>query len=517
MMNLPGLPGGVLPQSLQQPATCAAAAAAAAAEVAAVQDASAQQTVEVRLRLADALADREGQDSALLALANIVPQQQQQQQLRPPARHTHAPAASAALGVEVVDRGYTSTTSTTTINSALLDMAASRGQYKQPLSHADDNISAGGGATVGGDEMSVLWGDASARHRDLHLVHERYDPGQLAEQRHQWNLLRDGISNALRQLKDSTIIDVIGELLQCDLVRGRGLFAAAVMRTVKADSRSVMRLATVVSVINARIPPVGDILLKKVVAGFVDDWKARRVGACRAAAHMLCALVKVRVVHDFVGLQLIVMLLESERVDEAAVDVLSLLLSSNRGLGRYLDEVGTPEPAEVVFGRVRELLQNLGSSPDHQEGVSSSSMELEQQRQQEPSGRDGRRSGRGGRVGDRRRGRNGHSGRMAHGGAYCQDGRFVQRVLSELLEERRERLMYMRGEGEGKGGGGGDGQSKQRQHNHHRRKCPGSLRFPLLARTYDLVPANAAVAHSIDLMDLGGDDGVAIPGGDCRL
>ena len=96
------------------------------------------------------------------------------------------------------------------------------------------------------------------------------------------------------------------ELFQLNLVRGRGLFARAVMKAQLASPGFTPVFAALVSVVNTKLPENGELILKRVIVAFRRAYKRRDkvVATARAKfiAHMVNQQVRERSVQCLVSL-----------------------------------------------------------------------------------------------------------------------------------------------------------------------------------------------------------------------
>lgn len=168
------------------------------------------------------------------------------------------------------------------------------------------------------------------------------------------------------------IKNIIPELLQENLVRGRGLFCRAVMKAQLASPGFTHIYSALVAVINTKMPELGELLLKRVVVQFRRAYKRNdkvRVPCAAAAAaaastpaltprcqivatalaKFVAHLVNQQVAHEVVALQLLTVLLESPTDDSVEVAV-NFVKESGQMLGE-LSPAGL-HGARACCGRV---------------------------------------------------------------------------------------------------------------------------------------------------------------------
>ena len=92
-------------------------------------------------------------------------------------------------------------------------------------------------------------------------------------QRLSWDALRKSITGIVNRVNISNIKQIIPELFGENLVRGRGLFARSVMKAQAASLGFTPVFATVVAVVNTKLPQVGELVLVRLVSQFRRSFK----------------------------------------------------------------------------------------------------------------------------------------------------------------------------------------------------------------------------------------------------
>lgn len=85
------------------------------------------------------------------------------------------------------------------------------------------------------------------------------------------------------------------ELFQLNLVRGRGLFARAVMKAQLASPGFTPVFAALVSVVNTKLPENGELILKRVIVAFRRAYKRRDKVVATALAKFIAHMVNQQV------------------------------------------------------------------------------------------------------------------------------------------------------------------------------------------------------------------------------
>jgi pre-mRNA-splicing factor CWC22 len=92
-------------------------------------------------------------------------------------------------------------------------------------------------------------------------------------QRLSWDALRKSITGIVNRVNVTNIKDVVPELFEENLIRGRGLFCRSVMKAQSASLPFTPVFAALVSVVNTKLPQVGELLITRLVSQFRRSFK----------------------------------------------------------------------------------------------------------------------------------------------------------------------------------------------------------------------------------------------------
>lgn len=92
-------------------------------------------------------------------------------------------------------------------------------------------------------------------------------------QRQTWEALRKSLNGIINKVNVVNIGNIIPEIFQENLVRGRGLFCRAIMKAQLTSPGFTHVYAALIAVINTKLPEVGELLLKRVVFQFRRAYK----------------------------------------------------------------------------------------------------------------------------------------------------------------------------------------------------------------------------------------------------
>jgi pre-mRNA-splicing factor CWC22 len=186
-------------------------------------------------------------------------------------------------------------------------------------------------------------------------------------QRLAWDALRKSITGIVNRVNVGNIKHVVPELFSENLIKARGLFARSIMKAQAASLPFTPVFAALVSIINTKLPMVGELLLHRLVSQFRRAFK-RNDKVCQRVAHNFCKLtpsqktvchstttfiahlVNQGVAHELIALQILVLLLERPTDDSIEIAV-----GFTREVGAFLQE-NSPKANATVFERFRAVL-----------------------------------------------------------------------------------------------------------------------------------------------------------------
>lgn len=169
-------------------------------------------------------------------------------------------------------------------------------------------------------------------------------------QRLSWEALRKGINGLVNKVNMGNIRSIVPELLELNLVRGRGVLCRALMKAQLASPGFTHIYAALVAVLNTKLPENGELLLKRVLVGFRRAYRRRDKVVATGFAKFLAHLCNHQVAHELVALQLLTVLL-----DDPTDDSVEIAVQFTKEVGQLLDEV-SPRGLLAVFERFRGIL-----------------------------------------------------------------------------------------------------------------------------------------------------------------
>ena len=90
----------------------------------------------------------------------------------------------------------------------------------------------------------------------------------LEHQKYMWEMLRKSINGIVNKVNTSNIQNIILELFNENLLRGKGLLARAIMKAQMASPNFTHVYAALIAVINTKLPAIVKILVERVLIQF---------------------------------------------------------------------------------------------------------------------------------------------------------------------------------------------------------------------------------------------------------
>lgn len=176
------------------------------------------------------------------------------------------------------------------------------------------------------------------------------NPNSAEAQRRTWDALRKSLNGLINKVNVSNISNIIPELFQENLVRGRGLLARSIMKAQLASPGFTHIYAALVAVINTKMPENGELIVKRVIYRFRRSFKRGDKVVAIALVRFIAHLVNQQVVHELVALEVLTLLLANPTDDSVEVAV-----NFTKECGQILNEL-CPEGLRAIFERFRGIL-----------------------------------------------------------------------------------------------------------------------------------------------------------------
>ncbi|ORZ22607.1 armadillo-type protein [Absidia repens] len=187
-------------------------------------------------------------------------------------------------------------------------------------------------------------------HRLRQLQQNLTDKSSNDYQRMTWEALKKSINGLINKVNMANIKMIVPELFGENLVRGRGLFCKSIMKAQSASIPFTPIYASLVSVINTKLPSIGGLLVTRLVIQFRRAFRRNDKIACLAACRFIAHLTNQLVVQEILAMQMLFLMLERPTDDSVEIAV-----GFMREVGAHLAAVN-PKVDNGIFERFRSIL-----------------------------------------------------------------------------------------------------------------------------------------------------------------
>lgn len=190
-------------------------------------------------------------------------------------------------------------------------------------------------------------------HKLAQLQQEMLQQGEKNSVQHQklmWELLRKSINGIINKVNISNIQNIIVELLNENIMRGKGLLAKAIIKAQMASPNFTHVYAALIAVINTKLPDIADLIIRRVILQFQKAYSRNNKIVCMATTRMLAHLINQKVLSDFAGLQMLALMLENPTEDSVEIACDFMI-----EVGQVLSEL-TPAGVNSIFERFKGIL-----------------------------------------------------------------------------------------------------------------------------------------------------------------
>ncbi|CTQ41240.1 pre-mRNA-splicing factor CWC22 [Babesia microti strain RI] len=177
------------------------------------------------------------------------------------------------------------------------------------------------------------------------------DTNSVEYQKQAWEHLKKRINSAVNKISISNIVDIVEELLGCNLIRGRGIFARIIIRAQMASPGFTHIYAALLAVINSKLPSLGELVLRRVILHFRRAYKRNDKLTSLSCAKLIAHLANQRVAHEIMALQFCAILLENATDDSVELAVGFLI-----EVGQLLSDT-CKKGFDSIFERLKVILQ----------------------------------------------------------------------------------------------------------------------------------------------------------------
>ena len=183
------------------------------------------------------------------------------------------------------------------------------------------------------------------------MKEEIVDKSSEEYQRMMWELLRKSLNGIINKVNISNLPNVIYELFNENLLRGRGLLAKSLLKGQLAAPNYTHVYSALIAVINSKLPEVGILIINRVISQFQKSYRRNDKLMCIGSLKLIAHLFNQQVVHELLPLQVAALLLENATEDSVEIACDFII-----ECGQMLSEV-TPLGTNSIFERFRIILQ----------------------------------------------------------------------------------------------------------------------------------------------------------------
>lgn len=171
-------------------------------------------------------------------------------------------------------------------------------------------------------------------------------------QRDAWLTMKKKINGVINRLNASNLRDCVAHLLRLNIIRGKGVFCKALMRAQLASADFSDVYAAFVSIVNTRVPEVGELLVCRLILQLKDGYARQEKLFCVSSLRFLAHLFNQQVINELPLLEFMSTCL----IDPSGASI-ELAVLAMQECGHCLSEK-SPRAAEMVFTRLREVLHD---------------------------------------------------------------------------------------------------------------------------------------------------------------
>lgn len=187
----------------------------------------------------------------------------------------------------------------------------------------------------------------------LRMLQEQISDKSSSEyQRISWEALKKSINGLINKVNTSNLGNIVRELFQENIVRGRGLLAQAVIKAQSSSPSFTHVYAALTAVVNTKFPKIGELILRRLILLFRRSFRRNNKAICLSATRFIAHLVNQQVAHEILALEILTLLLQTPTDDSVELTIAFL-----KECGMKLTDV-SPRGINAVFERLRSILHN---------------------------------------------------------------------------------------------------------------------------------------------------------------
>ena len=183
-------------------------------------------------------------------------------------------------------------------------------------------------------------------------IREKNDKNSEEYQHVMWDLLKKSLNGIINKVNISNIQNIIIELFNENLIRGKGLLVSSITKAQMASSNLTNVYAALISVINTKLPDIGKLILTRYILSFRRAVRKLNKIQCVTTLKMIAHLINQQVNDPILAYEILLLLFENSTED-------SIELACN-----FMSEVGSflcdlrenSQMTNNIFERFRNIL-----------------------------------------------------------------------------------------------------------------------------------------------------------------
>ncbi|XP_015747782.1 PREDICTED: pre-mRNA-splicing factor CWC22 homolog [Acropora digitifera] len=178
------------------------------------------------------------------------------------------------------------------------------------------------------------------------------DKSSEAYQRLSWEALKKSINGLVNKVNTSNIGNIVRELFQENIVRGRGVLCQSIIRAQAASPTFTHVYAALVAILNTKFPKNGELLLRRLILQFRRAYRRNDKVKEPYSILFFYRHINRNRAHELLALEILTLLLHKPTDDSVEVAIGFL-----KEVGLKLTEVSS-RGVHAVFERLRNILHS---------------------------------------------------------------------------------------------------------------------------------------------------------------
>jgi pre-mRNA-splicing factor CWC22 len=139
----------------------------------------------------------------------------------------------------------------------------------------------------------------------LETIIAKNDKTSIEYQKMMWDLLKKSINGIINKATVSNVQNIIFELFNENLIRGKGLLIQSITKAQNASPNFTNIYASIICVINSKLPDIGELIIHRYLMQFKKAYKRNNKLQCVSTTKMIAHLINQNVVEYFLAFNII--------------------------------------------------------------------------------------------------------------------------------------------------------------------------------------------------------------------